>query len=303
MHGPPKGNHRLDFTRANYYSNIWLLRPTIAVSSVNGTCNITLHCAVTGGGGGGDVNFTWFRGERAEAVLSSEATLRITQRPPDGSLDYTCAVRTKESQSASTISLADRCHETPGFSAGSYVKYLIPLVVALVILLILFGMYRRKKGQIGRHSGTVSINEPSGFHASPRRDPTNHESLNQLQRHGNPRGAGSTPEPGINLASRIRSSRVSGSRRDLRCRMGASSDPTPPKMWLGGKKCTHILGGKPSCLQSIPSSERCHKNRPFPKPRFLHVVQQNTLKMDLQAKQAIAVAGRANGVNQIKPII
>ncbi|XP_063002023.1 SLAM family member 5-like isoform X2 [Elgaria multicarinata webbii] len=140
-----------------------LPEPSIAIRSVNGTCNVTLHCAVTGGGGGGDVSYTWTN-SKMSAVLSKDPTLRLTQKPPNGSLDYTCTVRSKESENSRTVSLSDHCHDPPSLSQGLpasfYAKYIIPLLIVLVLLLGLFFMYRRKRGG-GSHSSTASIYESS----------------------------------------------------------------------------------------------------------------------------------------------
>ncbi|XP_063002022.1 SLAM family member 5-like isoform X1 [Elgaria multicarinata webbii] len=114
-------------------------------------------------GGGGDVSYTWTN-SKMSAVLSKDPTLRLTQKPPNGSLDYTCTVRSKESENSRTVSLSDHCHDPPSLSQGLpasfYAKYIIPLLIVLVLLLGLFFMYRRKRGG-GSHSSTASIYESS----------------------------------------------------------------------------------------------------------------------------------------------
>ncbi|KAJ7307552.1 hypothetical protein JRQ81_009577 [Phrynocephalus forsythii] len=63
---------------------------------------------------------------------------------------------------------------SPGSLAAIYLKYLIPSVVAVILLLFLFAMYRRKKAIRGSRSRTVSINESldsddDGYTAAARR--------------------------------------------------------------------------------------------------------------------------------------
>ncbi|CAI5797769.1 SLAM family member 5-like [Podarcis lilfordi] len=144
------------------YQGRRLLKPAITIHSVNGTCNVTLNCVVTGGEGE-DVTYAWSTSEMG-TVLSEEPSLHITQKPPDQTWDYTCTVRNKQSQNFSTVSLRDHCHDPSTLNQGAstflYAKYLIPLLLVLVLLLILFLMYRRKRGR-GSHSRTVSIIESS----------------------------------------------------------------------------------------------------------------------------------------------
>ncbi|XP_061462001.1 uncharacterized protein LOC133374800 [Rhineura floridana] len=139
-----------------------LPKPDITIHSVNGTCNVTLECAITEWGVE-DVTYAWSNSEIG-VVLSEEPSLRVTQKPLDGSLDYTCTVRNKDSKNTSTVSLRDHCHDPlsadRGALASVYAKYLIPLLIVLVVLVILFLMYRRKRGR-GSRSRTVSINESS----------------------------------------------------------------------------------------------------------------------------------------------
>ncbi|XP_060125766.1 SLAM family member 5-like [Zootoca vivipara] len=138
------------------------LEPAITIHSVNGTCNVTLNCVVTGGEGE-DVTYAWSTSEMG-TVLSEEPFLHITQKPPDQTWDYTCTVHNKESQNSSTVSLRGHCHDPSTLDQGAltslYAKYLAPLLLVLVLLLILFLMYRRKRGR-GSHSRTVSIIESS----------------------------------------------------------------------------------------------------------------------------------------------
>ncbi|XP_077181771.1 uncharacterized protein LOC143831982 [Paroedura picta] len=139
-----------------------LPKATVTISSVNGTCNVTLYCSNTGGGGE-NVTYAWSF-SHDNVVLSVEQTLRITQKPEDGSLNYTCTVRNMDSENSSTVSLIGHCHDallpSQQFSASIYAKYWVPPLIVLVLLLILFLMYRRKKGRESL-SRTVSINESS----------------------------------------------------------------------------------------------------------------------------------------------
>ncbi|KAL8184331.1 UNVERIFIED_CONTAM: hypothetical protein K2H54_013735 [Gekko kuhli] len=129
---------------------------------MNGTCNVTLYCSNTGGGE--NVTYAWSFSHDDSAVLSEEQTLHITQKPEDGSLNYTCTVRNMESENSGTVSLIGHCHDAPllsqQFSASIYAKYWVPPLIVVLLLLFLFFMYRRKRGGASL-SRTVSINESS----------------------------------------------------------------------------------------------------------------------------------------------
>ncbi|XP_048369493.1 SLAM family member 5-like [Sphaerodactylus townsendi] len=136
-------------------------KATVTISSVNGTCNVTLYCSNTGGGE--NITYTWSYAYDSR-ILSEQETLRITQKPKNGSLNYTCTVRNMKSEDSSTVSLISHCHDAPlqqkRSSATSHVKYWAPPAIVLVLLLFLLCMYRRKRGRASR-SRTVSINESS----------------------------------------------------------------------------------------------------------------------------------------------
>ncbi|ETE64791.1 hypothetical protein L345_09442, partial [Ophiophagus hannah] len=51
-------------------------------------------------------------------------------------------------------------------SASFYAKYIVPPFIVLVVLLVLFLMYRRKRGRAEIHSSMESINESSGTSSS-----------------------------------------------------------------------------------------------------------------------------------------
>ncbi|XP_015267606.1 PREDICTED: SLAM family member 5 [Gekko japonicus] len=84
-----------------------LPKATVTISSMNGTCNVTLYCSNTGGGE--NVTYAWSFSHES-VVLSQEQTLHITQKPEDGSLNYTCTVRDTESENSGTVSLIGHCH-------------------------------------------------------------------------------------------------------------------------------------------------------------------------------------------------
>ncbi|XP_060106521.1 T-lymphocyte surface antigen Ly-9-like [Heteronotia binoei] len=138
-----------------------LPKATVTISSVNGTCNVTLYCSNTGGGE--NVTYAWSFSHES-VVLSEEQILHITQKPENSSLNYTCTIRNMESENSGTVSLIGHCHDAPllsqQFSVSIYAKYWVPPLVVLVLLLILFLMYRRKRGRESL-SRTVSINESS----------------------------------------------------------------------------------------------------------------------------------------------
>ncbi|XP_044305054.1 SLAM family member 5-like [Varanus komodoensis] len=140
----------------------WRLpKPTITVRSTKGTCDVTLSCAVAGAAG--PVSYAW-SSANASMVLPRGPTLHVRQKPPDGSLEYTCTASSKESENSSTVSLREHCHEPPslGHEVGLtfYLKYVVPPLVVVLLLLGLLCMYRRKRGG-GSHNSIESINESS----------------------------------------------------------------------------------------------------------------------------------------------
>uniref|UniRef100_A0A8D2J3K6 Ig-like domain-containing protein n=1 Tax=Varanus komodoensis TaxID=61221 RepID=A0A8D2J3K6_VARKO len=84
-----------------------LPKPTITVRSTKGTCDVTLSCAVAGAAG--PVSYAW-SSANASMVLPRGPTLHVRQKPPDGSLEYTCTASSKESENSSTVSLREHCH-------------------------------------------------------------------------------------------------------------------------------------------------------------------------------------------------
>ncbi|XP_042296218.1 uncharacterized protein LOC121915773 isoform X2 [Sceloporus undulatus] len=143
------------------YKTRRLAKPSITVRSVNGTCNISANCVANGDDG--DVHYLWSH-TATDMIVSKSPELWVTQKPPDGSLDFVCTVRNAAGENASAVSLKNHCHEPSSFIQGAsgsfYAKYLTPPLVVLVLLFALFFMYRRKRG-IGTRSRTVSINESS----------------------------------------------------------------------------------------------------------------------------------------------
>uniref|UniRef100_A0A8C3TF94 Ig-like domain-containing protein n=1 Tax=Chelydra serpentina TaxID=8475 RepID=A0A8C3TF94_CHESE len=81
--------------------------PAIAIHSGEGICNVTLTCTTREGGG--DIAYSWHQPGKSH-VLSTEPILRITQKPADGFLNYTCTVHSAGSKNASMVSLSEHCH-------------------------------------------------------------------------------------------------------------------------------------------------------------------------------------------------
>ncbi|XP_026573492.1 uncharacterized protein LOC113447482 [Pseudonaja textilis] len=139
-----------------------LTAPTITVHAKNGTCQALLSCAVPEEEAG-DLNYTWFQ-VNGSVVLSTAQTLNVVQKPPQGAPDYVCIVRSQAGESSSVVSLEKHCQDPPitskYLSASFYAKYIVPPFIVLVILLVLFLMYRRKRGR-EIHSSMESINESS----------------------------------------------------------------------------------------------------------------------------------------------
>uniref|UniRef100_A0A8C3TEL2 Ig-like domain-containing protein n=1 Tax=Chelydra serpentina TaxID=8475 RepID=A0A8C3TEL2_CHESE len=84
-----------------------LSKPAIAIHSGEGICNVTLTCTTREGGG--DIAYSWHQPGKSH-VLSTEPILRITQKPADGFLNYTCTVHSAGSKNASMVSLSEHCH-------------------------------------------------------------------------------------------------------------------------------------------------------------------------------------------------
>ncbi|CAM4694936.1 unnamed protein product [Caretta caretta] len=114
-----------------------LSKPEIAIHSVEGICNVTLTCTMREGGG--DITYVWHQPGKSH-VLSTEPILRITQKPPDGFLNYTCTIHNTESKSSSMVSLSKHCD---GASASSLIKYWVPLVFMVIALITLYFTYRK----------------------------------------------------------------------------------------------------------------------------------------------------------------
>ncbi|EMP31356.1 T-lymphocyte surface antigen Ly-9 [Chelonia mydas] len=114
-----------------------LSKPEIAIHSVKGICNVTLTCTMREGGG--DITYVWHQPGKSH-VLSTEPILRITQKPADGFLNYTCTIHNTESKSSSMVSLSKHCN---GASASSLIKYWVPLVFMVIALITLYFTYRK----------------------------------------------------------------------------------------------------------------------------------------------------------------
>uniref|UniRef100_A0A8C0IXE4 Ig-like domain-containing protein n=1 Tax=Chelonoidis abingdonii TaxID=106734 RepID=A0A8C0IXE4_CHEAB len=77
-----------------------------SVLTVNGMCNVTLHCTLQGGGE--DVSYTW--NQIAEStVVSSEGSIFISHRLRSGVSPVTCTARNPVSSSSKSISLQEFC--------------------------------------------------------------------------------------------------------------------------------------------------------------------------------------------------
>ncbi|XP_077697165.1 SLAM family member 5-like isoform X4 [Eretmochelys imbricata] len=114
-----------------------LSKPEIAIHSVEGICNVTLTCTMREGGR--DITYVWHQPGKSH-VLSTEPILRITQKPPDGFLNYTCTIHNTESKSSSMVSLSKHCD---GASASSLIKYWVPPVFMVIALITLYFTYRK----------------------------------------------------------------------------------------------------------------------------------------------------------------
>ncbi|KAG8146573.1 hypothetical protein E2320_013715, partial [Naja naja] len=140
----------------------WLASTTVPLLT-NGTCQALLSCAMPEEEAG-DLSFTWFQ-VNGSMVLSTAQTLNVAQKPPQGTPDYICIVRSQAGESSSVVSLEKHCQDPPitskYLSASFYAKYIVPPFIVLVILLVLFLMYRRKRGRAEIHSSMESINESS----------------------------------------------------------------------------------------------------------------------------------------------
>ncbi|XP_048684277.1 uncharacterized protein LOC125625805 isoform X3 [Caretta caretta] len=93
-----------------------LSKPEIAIHSVEGICNVTLTCTMREGGG--DITYVWHQPGKSH-VLSTEPILRITQKPPDGFLNYTCTIHNTESKSSSMVSLSKHCDDSRSRAGSS----------------------------------------------------------------------------------------------------------------------------------------------------------------------------------------
>ncbi|XP_074926775.1 SLAM family member 9-like [Chelonoidis abingdonii] len=119
-----------------------------SVLTVNGMCNVTLHCTLQGGGE--DVSYTW--NQIAEStVVSSEGSIFISHRLRSGVSPVTCTARNPVSSSSKSISLQEFCE---GFasSPASYcqVKGILLLVVlgALVTAIVMVHVLIRDKERL-----------------------------------------------------------------------------------------------------------------------------------------------------------
>ncbi|XP_042296219.1 uncharacterized protein LOC121915773 isoform X3 [Sceloporus undulatus] len=91
------------------YKTRRLAKPSITVRSVNGTCNISANCVANGDDG--DVHYLWSH-TATDMIVSKSPELWVTQKPPDGSLDFVCTVRNAAGENASAVSLKNHCHGT-----------------------------------------------------------------------------------------------------------------------------------------------------------------------------------------------
>ncbi|KAG6930127.1 CD84 molecule [Chelydra serpentina] len=116
-----------------------LSKPAIAIHSGEGICNVTLTCTTREGGG--DVAYSWHQPGKSH-VLSTEPILRITQKPANGFLNYTCTVHSAGSKNASMVSLSEHCHGQ-GASTYSSIKYWVPPAFMVLALITLYVTYRK----------------------------------------------------------------------------------------------------------------------------------------------------------------
>ncbi|XP_053867139.1 T-lymphocyte surface antigen Ly-9-like [Malaclemys terrapin pileata] len=129
-------------------SDITIFPVQDSVRTVNGTCNVTLHCTLQGGGE--DVTYTWNQTSES-TVVSSEASIFILHRLGCGVLPVTCTARNPVSSSSKSISLQEFCE---GFasSPASYcqVKGILLLVVlgTLVTAIVMVHVLTRDKERL-----------------------------------------------------------------------------------------------------------------------------------------------------------
>ncbi|KAH1179568.1 hypothetical protein KIL84_005618 [Mauremys mutica] len=119
-----------------------------SMCTVNGTCNVALHCTLRGGGE--DVTYTW--NQIAEStVVSSEGSIFISHRLRSGVSPVTCTARNPISSSSKSISLQEFC-EGSASSLVSYcqVKGILLLVVlgALVTAIVAVHVLTRDKERL-----------------------------------------------------------------------------------------------------------------------------------------------------------
>uniref|UniRef100_A0A8C0IXS1 Ig-like domain-containing protein n=1 Tax=Chelonoidis abingdonii TaxID=106734 RepID=A0A8C0IXS1_CHEAB len=97
-----------------------------SVLTVNGMCNVTLHCTLQGGGE--DVSYTW--NQIAEStVVSSEGSIFISHRLRSGVSPVTCTARNPVSSSSKSISLQEFCE-------GDILQQQVLLAIILAVCVI-----------------------------------------------------------------------------------------------------------------------------------------------------------------------
>ncbi|TFK06686.1 sorting nexin-29 [Platysternon megacephalum] len=141
-----------------------LSKPAIAIHSGEGICNVTLNCTMRERGG--DITYVWHQPGTSH-ILATEPVLRITQKPADGFLNYTCTIRSAESKNSSTVSLSEHCHGQAQYShpqlrasASSSLKYWVPLAFMVIVLITLYFTYRKTTERESR-SRAGSIDQSS----------------------------------------------------------------------------------------------------------------------------------------------
>uniref|UniRef100_A0A8C0QJB3 Ig-like domain-containing protein n=1 Tax=Chelonoidis abingdonii TaxID=106734 RepID=A0A8C0QJB3_CHEAB len=108
------------------YTTVCLNFPSDSVLTVNGMCNVTLHCTLQGGGE--DVSYTW--NQIAEStVVSSEGSIFISHRLRSGVSPVTCTARNPVSSSSKSISLQEFCE-------GDILQQQVLLAIILAVCVI-----------------------------------------------------------------------------------------------------------------------------------------------------------------------